>query len=844
MATTSTKVGHGLAKVMGIKLDYRKDPVTRGESTYSVNTAETYVEDEPRSIDWLLDLIPSKRAWFAYARSLFPFTNWIMRYNLQWLIGDLVAGITVGAVVVPQSMAYAKLAELPPEYGLYSSFMGVLIYWFFATSKDITIGPVAVMSTVTGNVVDKVQRDHPEIPGHVVASALAIIAGAIICFIGLVRCGWIVDFIPLTAISAFITGSALNIAAGQVPALMGIKVKGFNTRDSTYLVVINTLKYLGHTKLDAAIGLTALTMLYLIRFTLNRCAKKFPQRAKLFFFLNTLRTAFVLCLYIMIAYLVNRHHRKKPKFALLGHVPRGFKHAAVPTINTDIISYFASELPASVIVMLIEHIAISKSFGRINNYTINPSQELVAIGVTNLLGPFLGAYPATGSFSRTAIKSKAGVRTPFAGVITAIVVLLAIYALPAMFFYIPNAALSAVIIHAVLDLPTPPNTLYQFWRVSPLEVLIFLIGVFVTIFSSIENGIYTTISVSAAVLLYRVVKAHGHFVGKVKIHSVVGDHLLEDKFHDKTPDDGHAERNIFLPLDHNDGSNPEIDVESPYPGIFIYRFSEGFNYPNANHYTDYLVEYIYQHTRRTNPDSWPRPGDRPWNNPGPRPGRSEPDRSHLPTLKAVILDFQSVNNVDVTSVQTLIDVRNQLDRYASPEPVQWHLACINNRWTKRALVSAGFGYPTGEQPHGEIQRWKPIFSVAEIGGSESAAQVAEREENRRMSHQVPHHDDLEHGHAKSDDITTSAARYKEDSISDSSDEIGLSKKISQSKPYTKATTKKVAVVHSLNRPFFHIDLTSALQSAIANVEHQDNLRRAELESVGEVDEVPDKSLGN
>lgn len=844
MASTSTKVGHGLAKVMGIKLDYRKDPVTRGESTYSVNTAETYVEDEPRSIDWLLGLIPTKRQWFNYFRGLFPFTNWILRYNVQWMIGDLVAGITVGAVVVPQSMAYAKLAELPPEYGLYSSFMGVLIYWFFATSKDITIGPVAVMSTVTGNVVDKVQRDHPEIPGHVVASALAIIAGAIICFIGLVRCGWIVDFIPLTAISAFITGSALNIAAGQVPTMMGIKVKGFNTRDSTYMVVINTLKYLGHTKLDAAIGLTALTMLYLIRFIFNRCAKRFPARAKLFFFLNTLRTAFVLCLYIMIAYLVNRHHRKKPKFALLGHVPRGFKHAAVPTINTDIISYFASELPASVIVMLIEHIAISKSFGRINNYTINPSQELVAIGVTNLLGPFLGAYPATGSFSRTAIKSKAGVRTPFAGVITAIVVLLAIYALPAMFFYIPNAALSAVIIHAVLDLPTPPNTLYQFWKVSPLEVLIFLIGVFVTIFSSIENGIYTTISVSAAVLLFRVVKAHGHFVGKVKVHSVIGDHLVEDKFHDKTPDDGHAERNIFLPIDHNDGSNPEINVESPYPGIFIYRFSEGFNYPNANHYTDYLVEYIYQHTRRTNADSWPRPGDRPWNNPGPRSGKAEPDRSHLPTLKAVILDFQSVNNVDVTSVQTLIDVRNQLDRYASPEPVQWHLACINNRWTKRALVSAGFGYPTGEQPDGEIHRWKPIFSVAEIGGAESAAQAAEIEENRRLSHQAPHHDDVEHGHAKGDNIATSAARYKEDSVSDSSDEIGLSKKISGSKAYANATSKKVAVVHSLNRPFFHIDLTSALQSAIANVEHQDTLRRAEQESLGEVDEVPSKGVVN
>lgn len=264
-------------------------------------------------------------------------------------------------------------------------------------------------------------------------------------------------------------------------------------------------------------------------------------------------------------------------------------------------------------MLLIEHIAIAKSFGRVNNYTIDPSQEMVAIGVTNLLGPFLGAYPATGSFSRTAIKSKAGVRTPFAGVITALVVLLAIYALPAVFFYIPNSVLSAVIIHAVGDLITPPNTVYQFWRISPLEVIIFFAGVIVTIFSSIENGIYTTICVSVAVLLFRVLFAKGRFVGKVKIHSVVGDHLAggETKYSDRPFDSRDPEtsaRNVFLPLEHGDGSNPQVQPEAPYPGIFIYRFSEGYNYPNANHYLDHMVQVIFQQTRRTNPNSYPRLG--------------------------------------------------------------------------------------------------------------------------------------------------------------------------------------------------------------------------------------------
>jgi sodium-independent sulfate anion transporter 11 len=719
-------------------------------------------------------------------------------------------GITIGAVVVPQGMAYASLANLKPQFGLYSSFMGVLLYWFFATSKDITIGPVAVMSTVVGNVVAKAAITHPDIEGHVIASALAVITGCIIAAIGLARCGWIVDLISLTSISAFMTGSAINIAVGQVPGMMGIT--GFSTRVETYRVVINTLKHLGRSDLNAAMGLSALAMLYIIRSVCKLAAKKYPSRQKLIFFISTLRTVFVILLYTLISYLVNRHHRKDHKFKILGTVPRGFQNAAVPTINTTIIKAFASELPASIIVMLIEHIAISKSFGRVNNYVINPSQEMVAIGVSNIFGPFLGAYPATGSFSRTAIKSKAGVRTPLAGLITAVIVLLAIYALPAVFYYIPNATLAGVIIHAVGDLITPPNTVYQFWRVSPLEVLIFFIGVFVTIFSSIENGIYCTICISAAVLIFRVLKAKGRFLGQVKVHSVLGDHIIGDEsreainlnspFLEKQNSRVQA-RSIFLPIDHQDGSNPDIQVQNPYPGIFIYRFSEGFNYPNANHYLDHLTNHIFANTRRTNPYSYPRPGDRPWNDPGPRRGKAIEVREDLPTLKAIILDFSSVNNVDITSVQQLIDVRNQLDRYTSPERVDWHLACINNRWTKRALVSAGFGYPnvSGDSAH----RWKPIFSVAEIGGSDSAAHAAEAREQE-------HEKDFASQRTRTRDERGDEIRP--DAASSSSDEDVKAK----GQTINVGPSRRTAVVHGLNRPFFHIDLTNALQSAIANAE--------------------------
>lgn len=511
-------------------------------------------------------------------------------------------------------MAYAQLAELSVEYGLYSSFMGVLIYWFFATSKDITIGPVAVMSQLTGNIVTIAREEIPDVDPAIIASALALITGAIITGLGLLRLGWIVEFIPLPAICAFMTGSAVNIAAGQVPKLLGIPK--INTRGrGTHLVIIDTLKGLPNTKIDAALGLSALLMLYLIRGVCSLMAKKQPHKAKMWFLISTLRTAFTILLYTGISAGVTITSGNNKFFSIVGNVPSGFQHAAVPTVNNRILSAFVTELPAAVIVMLIEHIAISKSFGRINNYVIDPSQELVAIGVTNLLGPFLGGYPATGSFSRTAIKSKAGVRTPFAGVITAIIVLLALYALTKVFFYIPNAGLAAVIIHAVCDVITPPRTVFQFWRVAPHEVVIFFAGVLVTVFTNIENGVYTTIAASFAVLIWRLFLSKGRFLGRTRIRTVRPT-ASASGITAPSSDDGEIKEEIaappyveeefssrpgFLPIEHDDGSNEQVVVTDPYPGVFVYRFAEGFNYPNASRYLNHLTEAIFKVTRRTDP---------------------------------------------------------------------------------------------------------------------------------------------------------------------------------------------------------------------------------------------------
>lgn len=198
-------------------------------------------------------------------------------------------------------------------------------------------------------------------------------------------------------------------------------------------------------------------------------------------------------------------------------------------------------------------------------------------------------------------------RTPFAGVITGIVVLLAIYLLTSVFYYIPNSSLSAVIIHAVGDLITPPNTVYKFWCISPLEVVIFFAGVIVTVFTSIENGIYVTIALSAGVMLFRIAKAKGRLLGRVQVRSVTGDSLygVDDRsdrgsevaLHSAPAElvkgstakktlgrslEDNSARNVYLPLNLADGSNPSLKVVSPYPGIFIYRFSEGNSFTSPS----------------------------------------------------------------------------------------------------------------------------------------------------------------------------------------------------------------------------------------------------------------------
>jgi len=467
-----------------------------------------------------------------------------------------------------------------------------------------------------------IENEHPgKYSAEEIAKCLTFLSGVILIFFGLFRLGWIIELIPYIPISAFVTSASITIIGTQLPVALGIQ--GINTRRAPYKVYSDTLKKLSDTQLDAAIGLTSILLLYVIREVCARLEVRQPAKKKLWATLSSLRLTFTILLYTFISWLVHRtipHDKSYWKFKLVGKIESGFKHAGIPSLDVDLIKLVAPELPAIIIILIIEHIAIAKSFGRRYGYTVIPSQEILAQGVSNAIGTLLGGYACTGSFGASAVLTKAGVRTPLAGLFSALVLVLALYALTGVFYYIPKAALAGLIIHAVSNLMTAPSALYKYWQLSPLELLIWVIGVMVGLFDSLENSIYTTIVLSFVLLLVRMARPHGVFLGQIKVKRIVRSEEEEGKEQEKetiSSDGGkifssdvpnsstEAEgiiREVFLPMDKQDNSNPRVELVMPYPGVFLYRFDEALNYINAARHIDHMLSYITAHTRRTTLD--------------------------------------------------------------------------------------------------------------------------------------------------------------------------------------------------------------------------------------------------
>lgn len=584
------------------KIDaYGSEPV----SNYTIISYEENVI-EPK--DYAKNLVrqPLKRS-VNYFKNLFPICSWIGYYPTQpkWIVSDFITGVSVAIVLVPQAMSYAKLAGLDPVYGLYSSFMGLMMYAIFATSKDVSIGPVAVMSLEVSKIINRIQDTYGSdvYTAPQIATTLALLCGAITLGVGLLRLGFLVELIPLPAVMAFTTSSAFNIIASQLPGLMGYNNK-VDTHSACYKVIINFLKHLPDTKVDAAFGLVGLFILYLWKYISQKMITRYSKNSKkslMWTYILNVRTAIVIIFSTLISFLIIRHHKDVSAFSVTGEVKSGLQDVGVFTPPANLASRIAPDLPVATIVLVLEHISIAKSFGRIHEYKIDPNQEFIAIGVTNMVGTFFNAYPATGSFSRTALASKCGVKTPFSSIFAGFCVLLAIYCFTDAFYYIPKATLCAIIIHAVSDLMASYKSTWRMYLIQPLDCGIFLVGVFVGVFASIEYGIYWAMCASCALIIWRMCWTNGTFMGRIKVVELLNPRILPvnntNTFCDSTISNSSEEKNQEARQDSTQTEKAFINsglisMADSYMSMGSYKVNE---YNEATHSINReVVSYTYK----------------------------------------------------------------------------------------------------------------------------------------------------------------------------------------------------------------------------------------------------------
>ncbi|NXM66693.1 S2611 protein, partial [Serilophus lunatus] len=436
-----------------------------------------------------------------------PLLRWLPRYRWAWLPLDALAGLAVGLTAVPQALAYAELAGLPLQYGLYSSFMGCFVYCFLGTAKDVTLGPTAIMSLL----VSSYTFHEP-----VYAILLTFLSGCIQLAMGLLHLGFLLDFISYPVIKGFTSAASITISFSQIKNILGLQ----GVPRQFFLQVYETLRRIGETRVgDTILGLACLASLAALRAMkshLPRAAPVEPLAARISCLIvwisATARNALVVLFAGLVAYCFQAMGSQP--LTLTGSIPRGLPAFQPPPFSTaapngtvpfwSMVEDMGVGLAVVPLMGLLETIAIAKAFASQNGYRIDANQELLALGVANILGSFVSSFPITGSFGRTAVNAQSGVCTPAGGLVTGALVLLSLAYLTSLFYYIPKAALAAVIISAVGPL-FDAGTFRTLWRVKRLD-LVPLCVTFLLCFWEVQYGIVAGVLVSGILLLYSIAR--------------------------------------------------------------------------------------------------------------------------------------------------------------------------------------------------------------------------------------------------------------------------------------------------------------------------------------------------
>lgn len=418
--------------------------------------------------------------------NLIPLTSWLPSYSIQkQLLGDVLAGVTVGLMVIPQGLGYASVALVPKVYGLYSAFISTFVYAVLGGCKDVSIGPTAILSLLSAQATG----------GDVLlAIEITFLMGLFQIALAILRLGILVDLISNPVLSGFTSAAAMQIILTQLGGLCG-----FKTRSEVYFAIYDFFAMIKQIHAaDLILGLCSMTFLILLGKLRSRPHILFQQLA-------TGRNALLVLVSALLSLTVAQvGGESSVPWKLVGHVPSGLPSMRSPLQATSQISGVMGNVMLSAFVGFLESIAIAKSFARQNNYLnkLNSNQELFSIGIANVLGSFFQSLPVTGSFSRTAVASQAGANTQLQGVFTGVVVLLALILLTPAFYYIPTTVLSSIVMVAAANLVDVSicKDLWNLGWLGRLDMFSLLLSFFACLFLDIQYGILIGVACSLAIL--------------------------------------------------------------------------------------------------------------------------------------------------------------------------------------------------------------------------------------------------------------------------------------------------------------------------------------------------------
>ena len=467
-----------------------------------------------------------------------PAYGWLKDYKRADLSSDLSAALTVTVMLVPQGMAYALLAGLPPIYGLYASTVPAILYALFGTSRHMPVGPPALMALLTFTSVSALAE--PGTSEYIsLALLLAFMVGALQLAIGLLRMGFVTNFIPRPVLSGFIYASAIVIALSQVRYLLGIEL---SAEGSTVSTALELARKIGETDpLTFAIGVGSIVALVL----LAKGAPRFP---------GPLSVAAGATLAVYLLGLDGRG------VGIVGEVPQGLPTLSVPALDPGSLRAL---LPAAVVVAFvgfIESISVAKAVAARERYKIDSNQELKALGFANLGAAFFSGFPVAGSFSRTAVQYQSGAKTQLASIITALMILATLLFLTPLFYYLPNAALAAIIMVAVYRLLDFEEARRVF-KIRRADGFALLLTFALTLLVGVEEGIIAGAAFALVMFIRRTAYPNISELGYVE------------------------EKDAFLAL-------RSYREAKTYPEALIIRFDASFYYANVPYLEEWLIKEV------------------------------------------------------------------------------------------------------------------------------------------------------------------------------------------------------------------------------------------------------------